>query len=297
MSICFDILLATNQNGATAVKFANLAMIQPKDPSMADRQNIDAEKGRAVHNARPHVSEHHDPAFADGFPPHLDTDLLVALRDATMDPDPRASKIAVLDALAQGARPEDLADYYIPTIARELGDRWCVDQLSFAGVTIGASRLQAMMRELGPNWTSDKAADPAAPSILLLVMQDVYHTLGAIVLSSQLRRKGLSVKLVLGAKSEDVAERLQRTSYQAVFISSSCGETLESLRRIIDVIKTSTPTPPPIVVGGTILAVETVNDVTALTGADYATRLPDEALRLCGLQVIKQDTAHARDET
>ena len=178
-----------------------------------------------------------------------------------------------------------------------MGDAWCVDQLSFAGVTIGVSRLQAMLRTLGPSWSGDNALHPEAPLMLLIVPQDAYHTLGAIVLSGQLRRKGMSVKLMLGGKPEDIADRVARNSFQAIFISSSRGETLESLRRIIDVVKTSAPKPPPIVVGGSILEVESANDVTALTGADYATRRPDEALRLCGLQVSKHEILRERDGT
>ena len=265
---------------------------------MADRQNFDAKK----ENAAPRVQKHSRGGrvaapVADDIQYDFDNALLSKLKDAALDPNPKACREAVKTSIAHGIRPEDLADHYIPAVARDFGDRWCEDQLSFAGVTIGVSRLQGMLRELGPNWASDNAADAAAPSILLVVLQDVYHTLGAIVLSSQLRRKGLSVKLLLGGKPEDVAERISRTKYRAVFISSSRGETLESLRQIIDVMKTSTNNPPPVVVGGSILEVETVEDVTALTGADYATRIPDEALRLCGLLHLTHSTSHAKDGT
>ncbi|MEJ8562279.1 cobalamin B12-binding domain-containing protein [Yoonia sp. GPGPB17] len=264
---------------------------------MADRQNFDAKKENTV----PRVQAERRgaiPFFNDGADQKMNAALLATLKAAALSPDRNACRDTVNVALADGTRPEDLADLYIPAIARDLGDQWCEDELSFASVTIGVSRLQAMMRELGPSWTGDNAMTPGAPSILLLVLQDVYHTLGAIVLTSQLRRKGFSVKLVLGCRAEDVAERLVRTKYHAVFISSSRGETLESLRHIIDVIKTSTDTPPPVVVGGTILDVETVEDVTALTGADYATRIPDEALKLCNLlENTRNQITHAKDGT
>ncbi|MEL6685395.1 MAG: cobalamin B12-binding domain-containing protein, partial [Pseudomonadota bacterium] len=224
---------------------------------MADRQNFDAKKESTAslvprHSARRPVTTASvdTPIGSD-----LDNLLFDSLNDAALNPDPKTSRDAIQAALAAGASPEDLADIYIPAVARDMGDRWCSDQLSFASVTIGVSRLQAMMRELGPNWASDNTAPAGAPSILVIVLQDVYHTLGAIVLTSQLRRKGFSVKLLLGGRAEDIAARLMRTKYSSVFISSSRGETLESLRHIIDVIKTSTDTPPPVVVGGTILDV------------------------------------------
>ena len=266
---------------------------------MADRQNFDAKKETAA-SLVPRHSARRPVATAGVDAPtglNLDDVLFDLLNDAALNPDPKSCRDAIKAALATGTPPEELADIYIPAVARDMGDRWCEDQLSFAGVTIGVSRLLAMMRELGPQWTSDNAAPAGAPSILVVVLQDVYHTLGAIVLTSQLRRKGFSVKLLLGGRAEDVAARLMRTSFNSVFISSSRGETLESLRYMIDVIKTSTDNPPPVGVGGTILDVETIDDVTALTGADYATRIPDEALRLCGLQQITHNTAHARDGT
>lgn len=228
---------------------------------------------------------------------HIDSNLYSKLREAALSSDPDACKREVSKALQSGTRPEDLADFYVPALARDMGDQWCVDQLSFAGVTIGVSRLQAMMRELGPSWASDNTTMPASNAVLLLVPREVYHTLGAIVLSSQLRRMGVSVKLILGCKPEDIALRLGRTRYQAVFISASCGETLESLRRIVHSIKTSAKTPLPVVIGGSILDVETTENVTALTGADYATRLPDEALRLCGLQEKTHNQMHAKGGT
>lgn len=265
---------------------------------MADRQNFDAKKENVAPLAQPDSRRRRGAAaVVDAMPRNVDDKLFVVLRAAALNPDPQICRNAIRSAVKNGTRPEHLADFYIPAIARDLGDQWCEDQLGFASVTIGVSRLQAMMRELGPNWASDNASDPAAASILLVVLQDVYHTLGAIVLSSQLRRKGYSVKLLLGGRPEDVADRISRTKYQSVFISSSRGETLESLRYIIDVIKTSMSNPPPVVVGGSILEVETEEEITALTGADYATRIPDEALKLCGLLDSTKNKEPTRDGT
>lgn len=222
-------------------------------------------------------------AVVEDISRHLDPELLVDLEKAVLSANPDDSRQAMKAALAAGTRPEDIADFYVPALARSMGDLWCADQLSFAGVTIGVSRLQAMMRALGPHWASDNATEQRDASILLIVPQEVYHTLGAIVLSSQLRRKGISVKLILSAKPEDIADQISYSIFDAAFISSPAGGTLEALRNIVDIIRTSSKRPCPIVVGGSILDEVADNDITALTGADHATRRPDEALRLCGL--------------
>jgi methylmalonyl-CoA mutase cobalamin-binding subunit len=123
----------------------------------------------------------------------------------------------------------------------------------------------------------------------------VYHTLGALVLGGQLRRKRLSVKLILGGRPNDIAERVSSTDYDCVFLSSSRGESLESLRRLVEAVKSATKTPPPVVVGGTILEVEQAETITTLTGADFATIIPDEALAFCGLNHITQNHVHSRN--
>ena len=166
---------------------------------------------------------------------------------------------------------------------------WCVDQISFAGVTIGVARLQGMLRDLGPEWSGDKTTDPSAPAVLLIVPENVHHTLGALVLSGQLRRRGLSVRLILGEPPGNIVVRLRRTNFSAVMVSASQSESLETIRRIIDVVRNAVQQPPPVVVGGGILEVETVENVTALTGADYATKNIEEALKLCGIKVPKQN--------
>lgn len=220
----------------------------------------------------------------------LDPVILNNLHVAALSADRTACTHALNRALDTGITREDMADFYIPELSRVMGDQWCSDELGFAGVTIGVSRLQSMLRDLGPDWNGDKSANPNAPAIMLVVPQDVYHTLGAMVLAGQLRRQGLSVRMMLGVRPEELTDRMDHTHYDAVFISSSRGETLESLRRIVDVIKSATHQ-PPIVIGGTLLEVETKEDVTALTGADYATSRPDEAIRLCGLKDRLHKTA------
>ncbi len=220
-------------------------------------------------------------AFAD-----LDQHLLTTLETAALSAERAECRIVVQDAVNAGFTAEAIVDLYIPEVARRLGDQWCADSLGFANVTIAVSRLQSMLRELGLDWSGDAIGNAAAPTIMLIVPQEVYHTLGAMVLGSQLRRSGVSVRMALGLRHEDLATRLRRSNFHAVFISSSCSETLETLSRIVDVVKTSTVNSPPVVIGGSLLDVETKENITALTGADYATKIPSEALELCGLSKI-----------
>jgi len=255
---------------------------------MADHRNADAPGLSEVpapqqRQAARHTAE----AVLRDITIHLDPDILRKLKHAVLDPAPAASKSAVSDLLANGVRREDIADFYIPAVARDMGERWCSDQMSFAKVTIGASRLQGMLRELGPNWSGDKVLDPLAPTVLVVVPQEVYHTLGALILCGQLRRKGISVKLSLGEHADSIAQRLRQTKYSAMFLSASQSESLEALRHIVDVIGETVKAAPPIVIGGGILETQTTDAITALTGAKFATNKVEQALQLCGITVPK----------
>ncbi len=221
-------------------------------------------------------------AFGVGDISSLDSNTLVALSLAALSSDRREMKMAMAKALGSGISPQDLADLYVPALARQMGDAWCKDEMSFAGVTIGVSRLQSMLRDLGPAWAGDTLAGPDAPTVLLALGKEVYHTIGAMVLVGQLRRKGLSVTLLLGATNDEIVTTLEQGYYDALFLSASIGESLDNLRRIVESVRTKLGEPPPIVIGGTILETET--DVRSAIGADYASKDPDEAIALCGLK-------------
>jgi len=187
--------------------------------------------------------------------------------------------------MAHGISAEEIADTYIPAAARRMGDLWCDDHMGFAGVTVGCSRLQALLRDMGPDWRADNAGAADGPTLLVLVASDICHTLGATVLAGQLRRRGLSVRLLIGARPEDVGPMLRQIRFDAVLISASVGESLESLRKLVDAVGTATMTPPPVAIGGTILTAPGFDRalVKTMTGADHVTSDPIEALDLCGV--------------
>lgn len=193
---------------------------------------------------------------------------------------------AVIDVMhSDGISSEQIADGYVPALARKLGDQWCEDSLSFAEVTIGTSRLQSLLRLLGPEWRADWNDGPSGAAILVAVPEGAFHTLGAILLSGQLRRLGFSVRLRLDAKPRDLANIVAQTSFEAMFLSASKGETLEKLRALVNSAKTARHTDMPVVLGGSILErePEQLAELAAQSGVDHMTRDLKEALNLCGL--------------
>lgn len=259
---------------------------------MADYRNVDTkQKDGGTRRRDLTAAQKAAVAIVGDIADQLDPKLLTTLHDAMLNPSAQEGRAAVRKAMMAGVRGEDIADFYIPTLARAYGDQWTADELTFGEVTIAVSRLQTVLRDLEVSWPRANDVQSTSATLMLVIPKDVFHTLGAFVLSGQLRRKGISVKMVLGGTSKTVTNELSASKYDAIFISASHSDTLGSLRLIIDAVKAATEDAPPVVIGGTILDVESAETVMAETGATYATGHAEEALRHCGLLLTKQDDA------
>ena len=259
---------------------------------MADYRNVDT-KLRTGDTDRPSrtTAQMTAAAIVADISGHLDSHLLKKLHDAMLSHNAHDGRAAIRQAVMSGTRAEDIADFYIPAVARSFGDLWHEDELTFGEVTIAVSRLQSALRDLEALWKDAKSNLSAHATLMLVIPQGTQHTLGAFVLSGQLRRKGISVKLVLGATPQTVVDELSGSSFDAIFVSASQRDTFESLKLIIQAVHAATDVAPPTVIGGTILDVATAEAVIAETGAEYATRHAEEALRFCGLLIATQEDA------
>ena len=169
---------------------------------------------------------------------------------------------------------------------------WTRDEVTFVQVTIGAARLQAMLRDLGPLWAGDLAAAADAPTVLLVVHRDCQHTLGAMLVAGRLRRLGLSVRMLIGASYAEIKASLQHSHFDAVFISAATPASLDSCRRITEIAKDTGGSDLKVVVGGRILL--THPDAAERIGAHHGTIDPAEAVKTCGLnEKISLKTARA----
>jgi MerR family transcriptional regulator, light-induced transcriptional regulator len=208
---------------------------------------------------------------------------LEELSAAVRGADGMQSRAIVRDMMDARIRAEDIADFYIPEVARRLGAAWCEDGLSFADVTIGSARLQGLLKDIGSHWTDDRRLDPDAPAVLVVVLADEFHTLGAMVLCGQLARMDVSVKLAMGHAESDLLRIVASGHFDAILISAAQGERLAMLRKLIEKIRAASVRPTPVVIGGSV--VTRVTDIKTQTGADHATTDPKEALRACGLKI------------
>ncbi len=176
---------------------------------------------------------------------------------------------------ASGVSYEEIIDRYIPSVARILGDYWCEDQLGFAEVTVASAQLQGLVHKLHQKCRTKTGTQTA----LLIVPEGTYHTLGAIVLSSQLERAGVDITLALDQSAGKLARIVQTSAYDTVLISASGAIAPASIRDLVGQLRPNLMQDVPIVLGGGIT--EANSKLERATGVDCVLNDAASALEVC----------------
>jgi methylmalonyl-CoA mutase cobalamin-binding subunit len=213
------------------------------------------------------------------------------LFDASIASDDGLVRQHVRQILRLGVPPETVTDIYIPEVARRLGAAWVSDRLSFVEVSIGTARLQAIARSLASEPEPDRRG---GCRIAVVVPSNEEHTLGAVVLTAQLRRMGIKVILHLGDPHECVAESLGADRPDAVMISAAHQHCIRNIAELVQTSRRALGSRTRVLVGGPILELEGL-DVLGETYADDAISDPGEALAACDLVPTSGRIARARE--
>jgi methylmalonyl-CoA mutase cobalamin-binding subunit len=170
----------------------------------------------------------------------------------------------------------DLVDSYFPEVARYIGCAWVDDDAAFAEVTLVVSKMQAILRDIGRDWTSDGGGGREATTVLVVLPEGEQHSFGAMMLSGQLRRKGISVRLEIGTSADGLGRLARERNFDCAMISVACEEKLDPCRRVVEALKQGSDGRLTVAVGGALL--DRPIDILRLTGADVVTRDPMVAL-------------------
>jgi MerR family transcriptional regulator, light-induced transcriptional regulator len=181
--------------------------------------------------------------------------------------------------------PSLFTDRYLPEIARRLGKAWEDDTMTFAEVTMGSARLQAILRQVGAGWIADAGSrDAGMPTVLLIVPNGQQHTLGAFVVLGQLRRKGISVCLRVGPTEGDLRALFASRRFDAAMLSLALPDELGPARKLMASLKDMTAGRLPIALGGAALAIAA--DPAALTAPEAEIVTNDLTLAISALGLL-----------
>jgi MerR family transcriptional regulator, light-induced transcriptional regulator len=206
----------------------------------------------------------------------VDPDMVASIARAVATPD-----LAVFEALRPDLRRArisdiDLVDGYFPEVARFLGCAWADDRSPFTEVTIGVARMQAILRQVGRDWTSNVEAGPQGRTVLMVLPDGEQHSFGAMVLTGQMRRQGISVRLEIGSPPGLLRQIVRQQRFDCAMVSIACEEKLDHCRKVVDSLREGTGGRLHVAVGGVVL--DRPVDVAGATGADIVTNDPAEAM-------------------
>ncbi len=206
----------------------------------------------------------------------VDPDLVASIARAVAAPD-----LAVFEALRPDLRRArisdiDLVDGYFPAVARFLGCAWAEDSAPFTEVTIGVARMQAILRQVGRDWTSNVEAGPESCTVLMVLPDGEQHSFGAMVLTGQMRRQGISVRLEIGSPPGLLRQIVRQQHFDCAMISIACEEKLDHCRKVVDALRAGSVGRLHVAVGGAVL--DRPVDVGGATQADIVTNDPLQVL-------------------
>jgi len=209
--------------------------------------------------------------------------LLQRFLTAVASSDPGAFEALKPELKRARVSASSLADCYIPEAARRLGEAWETDSMSFANVTMGVARMQAILREIGAAWSADAMGQTGGPTLLVILPQGEQHTLGAMVLAGRLRRMGVSVSMRISPTAAEIARYVAERTFDGTLISIACNDRLETCRILVKTLKEAQSGGMKVAVGGAIR--DSAESVKQATGADLVTNDIFEALSEMGLLV------------
>jgi len=163
-----------------------------------------------------------------------------------------AVAFAFIDALRdQGLPMESVFLDILTPAARRLGTLWETDDVTFADVTVGLSKLQQILRVLSPGSGVDEDARPVGRRILLAAVPGDQHTFGVFMVEEFFRRAGWDVVTCVMESSSELAELVSAEPFDVIGFSTSNDELIPVLERDVPrLVKGSRNPEIRILVGG-----------------------------------------------
>lgn len=176
---------------------------------------------------------------------------------ALLSPDEDIAGHFVERLLDAGMTPQSLYEDCFTPAAQILGEMWEADECSFYDVTVGAGRIQRMVRELSSRFLAEQAFPGSAGRILLGSAPGEQHSLGVAILAEYFVRDGWDVQMTSGIGSDGLLDKVREGEYNLLGFSVSGMERASVLKREIQMVRqVSRNRDIRILVGGHIISTD-----------------------------------------
>lgn len=187
-------------------------------------------------------------------------DKIESLTNLCIDSEPRKLDQYIADLLTQGIKLESIYLYLLAPTARQLGELWSSDHLSFVDVQLGLSRLHQLICECDAVGYCSDNIPMTQQSILLTCAPGESHTFGITMVADFFRRYGWRVSNFCGHEKGFLLARLASTQYTAVGFSLHNDISYQVLKSLVREVRRKSIS----------------KDLMVLVGGDFFVRNPDK---------------------
>jgi methanogenic corrinoid protein MtbC1 len=164
---------------------------------------------------------------------------IIELCYALIDDDDQAGARFIRDIRRRGTSVESIYLDYLAAAATMLGTWWEEDRASFAEVTVGTSRMYAIMRTLQRDLPT-VSLKPGKSAIFATVPGED-HVLGVRMAADLFRKDGWDIDLKIGKTHDELVVEIGSASAVVIGLSASSKRVLESLSRLILALRIQNP--------------------------------------------------------
>ena len=192
---------------------------------------------------------------------------VVALVGLVIGDDTAAPLAYVEELRLRGVTLERLYLDLFAVTAQRLGELWTEDLCSFADVTVGLARLQALVREYSPAFMPSVEARDPRRSALLIPVPGEQHTFGLVMVAEFFLRAGWEVQSDPTMSTEEVRSAVRDRWFAVAGISVGHHDRLETVAALIRSVRRESCNPAiGVMVGGRVFAEKP--ELAGLVGAD-----------------------------
>lgn len=213
--------------------------------------------GDVLHNVARHAHFIQDPV-ANPSEEHI-----TELSEALISDDDTAGATFIANIQHMGASPETVYLKYLAEAARTLGVWWEKDQVTFATVTLGSSRIYSIMSAMRHMFKP--LARPKLKSAVFATVPGEEHILGVRMAADIFRREGWHIDLKVGHDDKELVESIDWSSTCLIGLSYSGVHSLQPLTRLMLAIRLNGPAVETIVCGHHINTVKEVADIAGVS--------------------------------
>ena len=190
-------------------------------------------------------------------------DAIAQLCHALLSDDDTAGARYIQEIETDGATVEIVYLRYLARAAQMLGVWWEDDRISFMSVTLGTSRMYAIMRGMQHRFPSRKA--PLKRSALFASVPGETHTLGVRMAADLFRQDGWDITLKLGLTHDELVKHVEGSDAILIGVSAAGEHSVRALSQLVVALRISNPDIKIFVSGNVVVK---ASEQIALMGLD-----------------------------